>query len=136
MSSTEILRRQKISANNAKFWLGKKRPDMATRFLGEGNPMFGRKASKATRKKMSESHKRRLRNHQYTDPKTTKTAYGDVHKWIYRQMGRPQQCNHCGTTEKRMYHWANVSGDYMRDVTDWVRLCVPCHKRYDLGRCN
>lgn len=28
-------------------------------------------------------------------------------------------------------HWANISGKYLRDITDWVRLCVSCHKYFD-----
>jgi hypothetical protein len=56
------------------------------------------------------------------------------HNWIKRQLGRPQKCEHCGTTEDRMYHWANKSGEYKRDVGDYIRLCVPCHKKYDMER--
>jgi hypothetical protein len=56
------------------------------------------------------------------------------HEWIRRRLGRPSKCEHCGTTEKRMYHWANISGEYKRDITDYMRLCVPCHKRYDLDK--
>lgn len=56
------------------------------------------------------------------------------HNWVVRRLGRPQKCEHCGTTEDRMYHWANVSGKYHRDITDYIRLCVPCHKKMDLQR--
>jgi hypothetical protein len=56
------------------------------------------------------------------------------HNWIKRRLGRPKLCQKCGTTEDRMYHWANISHEYKRDVNDYVRLCVPCHKAYDLGR--
>jgi hypothetical protein len=56
------------------------------------------------------------------------------HSWIKRRYGRPQRCEHCGTTENRMYHWANISGEYKRDINDYKRLCVPCHKKYDLSK--
>lgn len=56
------------------------------------------------------------------------------HAWIVRRLGKPKKCEHCGTTEDKMYHWANLSGKYHRDVTDYIRLCVPCHKRMDLQR--
>lgn len=56
------------------------------------------------------------------------------HTWVVRRLGKPQKCEHCGTTEKRMYHWSNISGEYRRDVSDYQRLCVPCHKKYDLER--
>lgn len=53
------------------------------------------------------------------------------HDWIYKRLGSPKKCDHCGTTEKRIYHWANKSQNYKRDIKDWMRLCVPCHSRYD-----
>lgn len=56
------------------------------------------------------------------------------HEWLKRRFGKPQKCESCGTTEKKMYHWANISGEYRRDISDWKRLCVPCHKRYDLDK--
>ena len=57
-----------------------------------------------------------------------------AHNWIRSRLGRPQRCSRCGTTKKRMYHWSNKSGRYLHDIRDWQRLCVPCHKRYDLAR--
>ncbi len=63
-----------------------------------------------------------------------KVSYGSIHKWVAYYRGRPQCCEHCGTTEKRHYHWANISGLYKRDLGDWMRLCVPCHKINDLSR--
>ena len=32
------------------------------------------------------------------------------------------------------YHWANVSGKYLRDISDWIQLCVKCHKQFDIER--
>jgi hypothetical protein len=56
------------------------------------------------------------------------------HNWIKRRLGTPQKCELCGTTEKRMYHWANISHMYKRDVSDYMRVCVPCHKKYDMRK--
>lgn len=61
-------------------------------------------------------------------------GYAGIHDWIEKIMGKPQECSHCGTKEKRMYHWANISNEYKRDITDWIRLCVPCHKKFDLSK--
>ena len=57
-----------------------------------------------------------------------------LHRWVDRKLGRPSRCDFCGTTKLRRYHWANKSGEYKRVLTDWLRLCVPCHKKYDLAR--
>lgn len=57
------------------------------------------------------------------------------HQWIYRRLGQPQECSFCGMNDpNRKYHWSNISGKYLRDVGDYQRLCVPCHKKYDLAR--
>jgi len=56
------------------------------------------------------------------------------HEWVKRRLGKPSKCDHCGTTEKRMYHWANISNKYKRSLDDWIRLCVPCHKNFDLEK--
>ena len=59
-----------------------------------------------------------------------RVKYQGVHKWIRSNYGTPQHCKKCGTTKKRMYHWANISGEYMRDIKDFIRVCVPCHKKF------
>lgn len=55
-----------------------------------------------------------------------------LHNFARRHFGKPQLCEHCGTTEDRVYHWAakdkNGGG---REREDWLRLCVPCHSLYD-----
>ena len=59
-------------------------------------------------------------------------SYVAVHMWVAYHYGKPQKCENCFTTEKRMYHWANISRTYKRERSDWLRLCVPCHKRNDV----
>lgn len=61
----------------------------------------------------------------------TDSEYSMVHHWIVKKLGKPKLCADCGTTEDRVYHWANVSGQYKRELSDWRRLCVPCHVRAD-----
>ncbi len=65
---------------------------------------------------------------------TDKPSYNAIHLWVALHFGKPQECEHCGTSEKRMYHWANKSGNYLRDRDDWFRLCVPCHRKFDYGK--
>lgn len=70
--------------------------------------------------------------------KGDKVSYGALHQWVRRKLGTPKKCAVCGISgdvgKKRSYHWANVSGDYKRDLTDWQRLCVPCHSKFDHSR--
>lgn len=81
---------------------------------------------------------------QFTTKKTTgiknvmwkgdKASYAAKHIWMKYHFGTPQECENCGTAEKRMYHWANISGEYKRNRDDWLRLCVPCHRYFDYGK--
>lgn len=59
-------------------------------------------------------------------------GYHALHQWVSYNYGKPRFCEQCKTSERRMYHWANISGEYKRDRDDWLRLCVSCHKKYDL----
>jgi hypothetical protein len=68
--------------------------------------------------------------------KGDKVGYSGLHKRIRREFGQPDTCEHChksGLTGKQI-HWANKSGMYKSERSDWLRLCVTCHRRYDKGR--
>lgn len=60
-------------------------------------------------------------------------GYDALHMWVRRKLGQPTTCSHCKQTNLigTNIHWANVSGEYKREVGDWTRLCVTCHKAYD-----
>jgi hypothetical protein len=61
--------------------------------------------------------------------------YGSLHDWVARYRGREKKCDECGICDKeKYYHWANISGEYKRDLNDWIRLCTPCHSKMDKGR--
>ena len=58
-------------------------------------------------------------------------GYDALHKWVYRHKGKPQKCESCGSSDKGVYHWANKSGKYRRNLNDWKRLCASCHRLED-----
>ena len=67
--------------------------------------------------------------------KGDKVKYMGLHNWVRRHLGTPKKCENCGlNNENKEYHWANKSGKYLRDLSDWIRLCVKCHKAYDIKR--
>ena len=72
-----------------------------------------------------------LKNEQ-THPnwKGDKVGYDGLHAWVEKHKGKPGRCTKCGTEKGRM-EWANVSGKYKRLLSDFVRLCVPCHREMD-----
>lgn len=64
-----------------------------------------------------------------------KASYRSLHQWIERHLGKPDTCEHCkrSNLSGHLVHWANKSGKYKRDFSDWLRLCVKCHKQYDVS---
>ncbi len=59
-------------------------------------------------------------------------TYKSLHHRLYRIHGTPSECDWCDQREGR-FEWANLTGHYT-DLTDYVRLCVKCHRRYDAKR--
>jgi len=60
--------------------------------------------------------------------------YDTLHHWVSNHLGKLKKCEMCGDTSNRKYAWANKSGKYKRDLSDWLRLCYSCHKIYDNQR--
>lgn len=63
--------------------------------------------------------------------KGDKVGYVGLHDWVRSKLGRPRYCMICMTTTAKKYQWANKSGKYKREITDWIRLCISCHLKYD-----
>lgn len=68
--------------------------------------------------------------------KGDKVKYRALHTWVQKQLGVPDRCHKCKRSglSGRKIQWANKSGKYLRKLSDWIRLCVSCHKSYDLKR--
>lgn len=58
-------------------------------------------------------------------------TYAGLHDWVERNLGKPRECEFCGCTDKKVYQWSNKSGEYKAELSDWQRLCVKCHAKYD-----
>ncbi|KKM07769.1 hypothetical protein LCGC14_1730510 [marine sediment metagenome] len=63
--------------------------------------------------------------------KGNKVGYGALHDWLVLRLGKPKICSLCNTTKAKKFEWANISGEYKRDITDWTRLCTSCHRKKD-----
>src|SRR5437867_10867675 len=81
--------------------LGKCRPDARIRMLDDGNPNW------------------------YGD----NVGYRGVHKWVRYRLQKPQLCVRC--KDRAALDLANISGKYLRDLTDWEWLCRLCHMKSD-----
>jgi hypothetical protein len=102
-----------------------------------------RKHSEATKEKMRQSAIARLATRPWTNVagwnKGIKTGnspanfkanpgYDAIHKWVRYHLGAPGQCIDCLGEAKE---WANISGEYKRDLEDWQPMCVRCHRKFD-----
>ncbi len=57
--------------------------------------------------------------------KGDKVGYQALHDWIRSHLPEPSFCQICNTVSP--YDVANISGKYLRDLTDWQWLCRKCH---------
>ncbi len=57
-------------------------------------------------------------------------TYAALHKRVEVARGKPSQCEQCKASGSGRYEWSNQTGNYT-DVSDYVRLCVSCHRIYD-----
>ena len=58
------------------------------------------------------------------------------HLWIKRYYGKANKCENpdCKYKNPKRYEWANMSGKYLRVISDWKQLCPSCHRKMD-GNC-
>ncbi len=59
--------------------------------------------------------------------KGDKVGYDALHRWVYRQLGKPKFCSKNKTHISKRYVWANISGEYERDLNDFHSLCNSCN---------
>ena|SRR3990167_2713324 len=62
-----------------------------------------------------------------------KITYKALHIWVRRHLGHPTKCSKCGleSSNHRQIQWANKSHKYFRNASDWIALCVSCHRKHD-----
>ncbi len=100
--------------------------DIAGRFTRDNKSRLGVEVSKATREKMRQARLGKTPWNKKENP-----SYGAIHDWINYHLGQPKNCENCFDKVKSHYEWANLSGNYLRDLADWARLCVSCHRWID-----
>lgn len=68
--------------------------------------------------------------------KGNKATYRVKHRWIVLRKGKADHCENCNLKKipkgkKRYFQWANISRKYLRDTSDYISLCIKCHKHFD-----
>lgn len=57
-------------------------------------------------------------------------GYRSLHIWVRKRKPKPNRCQKCGKKQDYL-ELANISGEYKRNINDYVYLCVRCHKEMD-----
>jgi hypothetical protein len=58
--------------------------------------------------------------------------YCAKHQWINKNYGKANKCeNKDCLKESKIFDWANISGEYKRDIKDYKMLCRSCHGKFD-----
>lgn len=67
--------------------------------------------------------------------KGDRCSYVAKHMWILRHYGKATKCEnaHCNYPNPKRYEWANISGEYKRNINDYRMLCPSCHRKFDYG---
>src|SRR3989339_1509673 len=62
--------------------------------------------------------------------KGEKIKYVALHIWLRNNFKKSGVCEFCKEGGKKTA-WANKTGEYKRDITDFIELCYKCHWHYD-----
>lgn len=69
--------------------------------------------------------------------KGDKAGYVAKHMWLTKHYSHEKtKCVNCGkgADEVSRLEWANVSGEYKRERSDYICLCPPCHRKMDFKK--
>ena len=110
--------------------------------LNPSRGMLGKRQTKEHKDKISKSLKGKLPKNIYQIAGWNKgvlipnPTYSGLHDWKHRVSGYPLSCGNCGKIGERVngrwnIEWANKDHKYKRDVSDWLKLCAKCHRKYD-----
>jgi len=115
-----------------------------------GDAFRGKTLTDEHRAKISEANKGKVRSPEQravlsTAMRRDDPGYDGAHARVVHEKGLPSLCKQCGTVEGQ-FEWAlshdatdvrtgtskrRLGQRYSPHVKDYVRLCVPCHRKYD-----
>lgn len=66
-------------------------------------------------------------------------SYNSKHRWIQNHWQKTNVCENCGeekhpnpnTRLKYATQWHNISKTYHRERSDWMEVCISCHRKLD-----
>lgn len=104
--------------------------------VGVGKWMTGTKHTQDQLRKMSQSNKGKhfikrpdVEGELNQNWKGDSVSYRSLHKWVARKLGKANRCENNPLHKSTRYHWANISHEYKRDLSDWKQMCPSCNCR-------
>ena len=70
-----------------------------------------------------------IRGERHANWKGNGVGYQALHSWVKKRLTKPTNCVNCREVKK--LNLANKSGNYKRDLSDWLWLCDKCHHKRD-----
>lgn len=116
--------------------------DRFGRFTSESRAFLGRRHSLETIEKLRLAKKRKpvkywlgkkrpeMSGNKHPNWKE-KVSYSYLHGWVAKKYGSLRYCEICRTRNAKKFEWANISGQYDRKRSDWIRVCTYCHMNLD-----
>ena len=72
----------------------------------------------------------RIRNKKYREQNGREMdVYNNIHQWIRRNKPKQDFCSICN--ERKKLELANISGEYKKEIKDYIWVCRPCHRIFD-----
>ena len=101
--------------------------------------MIGRKLTDLHKTSLSKAKQGKTFDENNNNWKGIRAGYGARHDWLKERLGKPKSCDDCGAEGKYVgrlrkvwsIQWANISGEYKRELIDWKGLCAKCHCKFD-----
>ena len=86
----------------------------------------------------TQEFKDNLRKHwlENTHPtyKGSNANYSAKHHRIHKRYGKASKCENKECVGKsKVYEWANISGQFYNNKSDWFELCRSCHRIFDFS---
>ena len=92
---------------------------------------MNRKLTDDWKNKISKTKKaQKITNEKNHNWKGDEVGYHCLHIWVRKYKPKPEKCQSCGKKTGNL-DCANISGEYKRDLNDYVYLCRVCHMKFD-----
>lgn len=59
--------------------------------------------------------------------KGSDVKYQALHMWVRRKLGNAKKCAKDPSHKSKKFVWANKTGKYLRELSDWHELCNSCN---------